>query len=143
MTLELTRDDAFVGYPKDYVLGIFPGHVQAEAAVGALITAGFGEADLIILTRPDDAKKVDADGTEHGVVAAAERTVEELGDKDTLDEYSKALQGGSSVVGAHTEHKEQRLVASDAMQQTGGASIRFFGSFVVEDLDTAPNQPRP
>lgn len=142
MTLELTRDDAFIGYPKDYVLGIFPGHIQAEAAVGALITAGFGEADLIILTRPDDAKKVDADGTEHGVVAAAERTVEELGDKDTLDEYSKALKSGGSVVGAHTEQKEQRLVASEAMQLTGGQSIRYFGSFVVEDLDTAPNQPR-
>jgi hypothetical protein len=143
MTLELTRDDAFVGYPKDYVLGIFPGHLQAEAAVGALISAGFGEADLIILTRPDDAKKVDADGTEHGVAAAAERTVEELGDKDTLDEYSKALKSGGSVVGAHTEHKEQRLVANEAMQQHGGQSIRYFGSFVVEDLDTAPNQPRP
>lgn len=143
MTLELARDDAFIGYPKDYVLGIFSGHVQAEAAVGALMTAGFGEADLIILTRPDDARKVDPDGTEHGVIAAAERTVEELGDKDTLDEYSKALKAGGSVVGAHTEHKEQRLVASDAMRQTGGSSIRYFGSFMVEDLDTAPHQPRP
>ena len=94
MTLVLTRDDAFIGYPKDYLLGIFEGHIQAEAAVGGLIAVGFCESELIILTRPDDAKKVDADGTEHGLAVAAERTVEELGDKDTLDEYSKAAQGG-------------------------------------------------
>ena len=143
MTLELTRDAAFIGYPKDYVLGIFEGHIQAEAAVGGLIAAGFTESELIILTRPDDAKKVDADGTEHGIAATAERTVEELGDKDTLDEYSKALKAGGSVVGAHTEEKAQRLLASATMQRTGGQSIRYFGTFVVEDLDTAPNQPRP
>lgn len=118
MTLKLIRDDVFIGYPKDYVLDIFEGHIQAEAAVGRLIAASFAETALIILTRPDDAKKVDADGTEHGIVATAERTVEELGDRDTLDEYLKPLKSGGSVVGAHTEAKEQRSLASDTMQRT-------------------------
>ncbi|TAK73617.1 MAG: hypothetical protein EPO16_12300 [Dehalococcoidia bacterium] len=143
MTRELTHDNAFVGYPRDYVLGIFERPGAAETAVSELIAAGFGESDLLVLSRPADAKKVDADGKAHGVATTVERTVEELGDKDTLDEYSKALKTGASVVGAHIGEKDQREQANLIMQNAGGQSIRYFGRFVVEDLDTAPNQPRP
>lgn len=143
MTRELTRDNAFIGYPRDYVLGIFDSADAAQSAVAELIAAGFVEGDLLVLTSPADASQVDKDGTEHGVATTAERTVEELGDKDTLDEYSKALKAGGSVVGAHTEEEDQRGQANQIMQQAGGQSIRYFGRFVVEDLDTAPNQPRP
>lgn len=139
----MTKDDAFIGYPRDYVLGIFNSGEAAEAAVAELIAAGFGESDLLVLTHPADATKVDENGTKHGIATAVERTVEELGDKDTLDEYSKALKAGASVVGAHIGEKNQRERANLIMQEAGGQSIRYFGRFVVEDLDTAPNQPRP
>lgn len=143
MTRELTHDNAFIGYPRDYVLGIFDRGEAAETAVAELIAAGFGESDLLVLSHPADATKVDENGTKHGIATTVERTVEELGDKDTLDEYSKALKAGASVVGAHIGEKDQREQANLIMQGAGGQSIRYFGRFVVEDLDTAPNQPRP
>lgn len=139
MAHELTREHAFVGYPQDYVLGIFQQMDSVEAAVTGLIEAGFNEAQLLVLSRPSDTKDIDKNGTEHGVLTTAERTVQELGDKDTLDEYAKALTIGMSVIGAHAEDAGQREQANHVMRRAGGQSIRFFGRFVVEDLDTAPD----
>lgn len=143
MTRDITPDNAFIGYPRDYVLGIFDSAAAAAAAASGLISAGFGESKLLVLSHRADATKIDQDGTEHGIAAAVERTIEELGDKDTLDEYSKALKAGGAVVGAYTEATEQREQANLIMQQAGGQSIRFFGRLMVEDLDTAPSQPKP
>ncbi len=143
MTQELVRDGEFIGYPRDYVLGIFDERAATESVVTELIAAGFGESELLVLTQPSDARQVDEEGAHHGIDAAAERTVQELGDKDTLDEYAKALRAGCAVIGARAEDEDQREQANTIMQESGGQSIRYFGRFVVEDLDTAPNEPRP
>lgn len=143
MTPERIRDNDFLGYPRDYVLGIFDESEAAESAVTELMGAGFGESDLLVLSQPDHARQVDEEGKHHGIRSATTRTAQELGDKDTLDEYAKALRAGCSVVGVHAEDDGQRNQANGIMQESGGQSIRYFGRFVVEDLDTAPNQPRP
>jgi len=143
MTQDLVRNGEFIGYPRDYVLGIFDESEAAESAVTELISAGFGDSELLVLSTPADARQVDEEGVHHGIEAAATRTIQELGDKDTLDECAKALRAGCAVVGAHAEDECQREQANLIMQESGGQSIRYFGRFVVEDLDTAPNQPRP
>lgn len=131
----------FVGYPKDRVLAIFDHEDVAKRATDTVRAAGYRDVDRYAGRR--GAISLDSQGTEHGVAASAERTIEHIAsDASDLEEYDAAVRDGRIVLAVLVEDGDRRHDVGDLLQRHGGQDVRYFGSLAVETLSVDPSRIR-
>lgn len=130
------RDEPFMSYPVNQVLGIFDERDDAARAVAELRRAGFAHDQLSVLSGVRGSARVDSEGTAHGLTGITERSIEHLlTDLDDLQRYDEAIRAGSVVlaVGSATDQDRRRIAA--IFQLHSGYEVVAFGQYVVEKLD--------
>lgn len=135
------RDEPFMSYPMNQVLGIFDERDDAARAVAELRRAGFALDHLFVLAGARGSARVDSEGTAHGLTGVTERSIEHLlTDLDDLQRYDEAIRAGGVVlaVGSTTDQDRRRIAA--IFQLHGGYEVAAFGEYVVEKLDADPSR---
>jgi uncharacterized protein (TIGR02246 family) len=142
---ERRRD--YIPYPTNRVLGSVgdDGHVQA--AVAALVEAGFDRKDIDILHGEQDLERLDPAGAKQGFVTQFRRTLtrtfagfEEFSHlKQDLDE----VRAGRFVIMVAAKRPAQRMAAADILNRHGAKFVEFYGRWAWEDLSApAPTSPQ-
>ena len=91
----LGQSGEFLEYPTNKVIGVFADWEHARAAIDRLSAGGFTQAQIGVLYGPEGAKRLDASGREHGILA----------------QISRFFQGFADMDDKHTKRHEQELLA--------------------------------
>jgi hypothetical protein len=79
----------FIPYPTNRVVGTIADAEHADAAVKALVEAGFDRNSIDVLNGEDDLSRLDPTGTEHGVLERLQRAVIRTG--RPVEEYQHLM----------------------------------------------------
>ena len=133
-TLRINRDDDFMLYPTDHVVGLVDSEADLHAAV----------ADLSILDPAPDVVKalhgeigqhiLDAEGDEHGFYGLIARALQSYSiERSNLEKFESALRKGSYVVTVPAPNDQHKAVG-DVLARHGGHTIYYYGEWVVIEL---------
>ena len=122
-------------FPYQTVVGVVDDPDELEAAVRALLSNGFDEAEVHVLCGARGIEQIDAKGERKGLLARLFRIVDALGEeREHTARHVKELESGHFliVVDAHDETSKTR--ARDALATHGGHFINFYSRWSTEDL---------
>ena len=122
-------------FPYQTVVGVVDDPDELEAAVRALLSNGFEEAEVHVLCGARGIEQIDAKGERKGLLARLFRIVDALGEERAhTARHVKELESGHFliVVDAHDEDAKTR--ARDALATHGGHFINFYSRWSTEDL---------
>jgi hypothetical protein len=136
------NDSRFIFYPVNHLFGIIDDTRGAETALRALAEAGFGGEEIIVFTGEQGAKRIDAEGTEHGLFARLVRRLQHMTpEHDQAVVYQEAARGGNSVVAIHANSNEEKELALGILRTNGAHFINFYGPLASELLDGSSFSP--
>jgi uncharacterized protein (TIGR02246 family) len=141
MTPAQTAHTDFIRYPTNRVVGTIGDADNAQAALTALLQAGFAEADIDILHGEQDLHRLDATGAEHGYLAQFQRTlirVFDLEEFKNLIHHVEDIRAGRFVVMVLAKRRLQRILAADILHKYGAEFVGFYGRWAWEELPAAP-----
>lgn len=141
MTPAQTAHTDFIRYPTNRVVGTIGDADKAQAALRALLEAGFAEADIDILHGEQDLHRLDATGVEHGYLAQFQRTlirVFDLEEFKNLIHHVEDIRAGRFVVMVLAKRRGQRMAAADILHKYGAEFVGFYGRWAWEELPAAP-----
>lgn len=145
MTAASTDRRDFIPYPTNRVVGTVADAGKAQAAVDALLRAGFDRKDIDILHGEQDLQRLDPTGAEHGFLAQFQRTLIrafELEEFKHLTHHVEDVRAGRFVIMVLTKRRVLRVVASDILHKHGARFVEFYGRWACEDLPaTAQTSP--
>lgn len=126
----------FLEYPTHKVIGVFADWDQAEAAIRRLTADGWSREQIGVLAGQEGAKRLDATGERHGLLAQLSRIFQNFADLDAKHtaRHEQELMAGHILVAADGEDEERRAQASRTMQAAGGYFINYYGKWWVENL---------
>jgi hypothetical protein len=121
---------------QDRVFAVLDSPAAADAALRALIEAGFADADIDRFEGPAAADVFDGTGRIHGVAGRVRRVVQfSLMDQlPDLAWYEAALREGRIVLGVRAPGRDRARRAVDAFVSAGGHFINRFGRFQTEEF---------
>ena len=135
----------FIPYPTNRVVGTVGDAGKAEAAIDALLKAGFDRKDIDILHGEQDLQRLDPTGAEHGFLAQFQRTLIrslDLEEFKHLTHYVEDVRAGRFVIMVLTKRRVLRIVAADILHQFGADFVGFYGRWACEELPaTAQTSP--
>jgi uncharacterized protein (TIGR02246 family) len=135
----------FIPYPTNRVVGTVGDASKAEAAIDALLKAGFDRKDIDILHGEQDLQRLDPTGAEHGFLAQFQRTLIrslDLEEFKHLTHYVEDVRAGRFVIMVLTKKRVLRIVAADILHQFGAEFVGFYGRWACEELPaTAQTSP--
>ena len=126
----------FVGYPTGWLLAVIDDPAAGAAAAREVSAAGVDEADVIVLTGPADARRLDGLGTSSGILARLRRATQFM----TMDQmpdfllYELAAESGRSVVGVRTRAPIEREALLAILRRHGAHFINRFASLTTEEI---------
>jgi uncharacterized protein (TIGR02246 family) len=141
MASNTTAHRDFVPYPTNRVVGTVADADHAQAAINALLQAGFGRDDIDILHGEEGLQRLDPTGAEHGFLAQFQRTV--LRTAAPAEEYKHLMhhvddvRAGRFVIMVLARRREQRMVAADVLDGNGAEFIAFYGRWAWEGYPPA------
>lgn len=127
----------FIAYPTNRVVGTVADSAKAEAAIDALLGAGFDLKDIDILHGEEALHRLDLTGAEHGFLAQFHRTVIRSFETDEfkhLSHHVEDVRAGRCVIMVLTKRREQRIVAGDILHQYGAEFVGFYGRWAWADV---------
>ena len=127
----------FVAYPTNRVVGTVTDAGKAREAIGALLKAGFQEADIDLLHGEEGLHRLDQTGAEHGFLAQFQRTMIRTFETDEfkhLTHHIEDVRAGRCVIMVLTKRREQRIVAGDILHQHGAEFVGFYGRWAWADV---------
>jgi uncharacterized protein (TIGR02246 family) len=135
-----------IAYPTNRVVGTLGDADRAQAAIGALLKAGFNEEDIDVLHGEGDVERLGASGVAHGFLAQFRRTLTRTFDFDEfkhLTHHVEDVRAGRYVVMVLTKRRAQRILAGDILHQHGARFVGFYGRWAWEGLHAAgPQSPQ-
>jgi uncharacterized protein (TIGR02246 family) len=135
----------FIPYPTNRVVGIVGDTRKANAALEALIRAGFAREDIEILHGEEDLQRLDPTGADHGLFAQVHRTLIrslELEQFKQLTHHVEAVRAGRFVIMVLAKRRALRMVAADILHQHGAELVEYYGRWACEELpSTAQASP--
>src|SRR2546422_8704950 len=103
------NDSRFIFYPVNHLFGIIDDPDGAKTALRALAEAGFGGEAIVLFTGEQGARRIDAEGTEHGLFARLVRRVQHMTpEHDQAVVYQEAARSGKSVVAILAPSNEEK-----------------------------------
>ena len=122
-------------FPYNSVVGIIDDRAQLEAAVQALLAAGFAEAEVRVLAGAAGVRQIDATGERKGLLARLFRLVDALGEeREHTARHVAALEAGHFVVTVDAPDDQAKGRARDALAAHGGHFISYYSRWATEDL---------
>jgi uncharacterized protein (TIGR02246 family) len=144
-TVSTDRRD-FIRYPTNRVVGTVADAGKAQAAIDALLRAGFAREDIDMLHGEEDLRRLDLTGAEHGFLAQFQRRLIrafELEEFKHLTSHVEDVRAGRSVILVLTKRRLQRILAADILHQHGADFVGFYGRWAHEELpSTAQRSPQ-
>jgi hypothetical protein len=146
MKTEASARGAFVPYPTNRVVGTIETAPEAQAAIQALLQAGFERDDVDVLHGESDAERLDPTGAAHGFLAqfqrALIRTAASVEEYEHLKNHVEDVRAGRFVVMVHVRAANRHL-AADILSSHGATSVGFFGRWAWESLEDSERAPDP
>ena len=141
-----STERGFIPYPTNRVVGTIADAEHADAAVKALVEAGFDRHSIDVLHGEEDLSRLDPTGAEHGVLERLQRAVIRTG--GPVEEYKHLMhhvedvRAGRWVIMVLAPKREARTVAGDILSVHGAEFVGFYGRWAWEGL-TPSSGPQP
>jgi hypothetical protein len=138
------REGRFVSYPTKRVVGTIADATNAEAAVDALLQAGFEREAIEVLQGERGLHRLDPTGAEHGLLAHFQRRlIQFAGDLEelSLKRFAEDVRAGKLVVMVLAKKRQTRNMAADILNAHGAEYIGYFSRWFWESLDAGRASP--
>jgi uncharacterized protein (TIGR02246 family) len=128
----------FISRPANCVVGTLAGVEPADAAVNALVEAGFDRQCIDILHGEEDPSRLDPAGTEHELLERLRRALIRTG--GPVEEYTHLahhvddLRAGRFVIMILAPERERRTIAADILAAHGAEFVGFYGRWAGQGL---------
>jgi hypothetical protein len=133
--MENTTAGGFIAYPTNRVAGTITEADDAKKAVEDLVAAGFDREAIDLLHGPDDLRRLDPSGGEHGLFAKLQRSLIRAGSEfKHLTHHVEDVQAGRFVVMVLAPEPRNRDVAADILHAHGAEFVGFYGRWAYESL---------
>jgi len=130
-----TNGDSFRRYPTEHVLGVFETTEALDTVLLNLESKGVSAEDIDLLCGERGADILDKKGQNHGFLAQALRVIQHLGyEQRTLEDYDHHLRSGHSLLAVPVSEQNSKTDLVNALRDSGGKLIRYFGKWSIEDL---------
>jgi uncharacterized protein (TIGR02246 family) len=133
-----STDGGFIPYPTNRVVGTIAEAKHADAAVEALVEAGFDRPSIDVLRGEEGLRRLDPTGAEHGVLERLQRALVRVGAQ--VEEYQHLMRhvedvrAGRCVVMVLAPRLEARTVAADILNAHGAEFVGFYGRWAWHGL---------
>ena len=138
MDTDSTQRQNFIPYPTNRIVGTAADARSAEAAIAALLQAGFGTDDIDILHGEEGMHRLDPGGAEHGFLAQFQRTLLRIAapmeEHKHLAHHVEDVKAGRFVIMVLAPRREQREVAAGILNKHGAEFVGFYGRWSWEGL---------
>jgi uncharacterized protein len=130
------RNDDFIPYPTDRVVGTIADPEDARTAIEALLSAGFAREELDVLHGEGGLDRLDPAGTEHGFLARVQRTL--IRTAGPVEEYKhltrhvEDVRAGRVVVMVLARQPARRRTAAEILSAHGAEFIGFYGRWAYQ-----------
>ncbi len=118
--MSLFAHEGAPGDPVGRAVAAFDRENQAEAAVKALVDAGFSQDDIHFQHSRSDADKIDSSPQWFADI------------DDEIEWYKRKLENGGSVVSAPVSDKETLKKVHDIYLESGARMMTHFGNWITE-----------
>ena len=127
---------AFIGYPTGRLLGVIDDPSAAATAVEELAGLGIAREDILLLSGPEGARRLDGTGAVHGVRARVLRLVQFMMMDQLPDfaSYEAAAREGRAVVAVRVPDARRRRAAVDVLTRAGAHFMNYFGRLATEEI---------
>jgi len=125
----------FIGYPTGWILGVIDDPADVEGVDAELASAGIEGEDRMILSGPDDARRLDGLGRESGFLARMHRITQFLAMDQMPDflVYEVALREGRAAIGVRPPDPK-RAAAVETLKRHRAHFINRFGAWSTEEV---------
>lgn len=131
----LPLHDDFLAYPIYKVVTVFKDHDEVVPTVEELQKAGFSEQDIEAFCGVDGEKRMDFEGTRHGVWASFLRAVQHVGpDRTYLERYEQHLRDGDCMIMVRVSKKEEKERAAEILHRHTDERVTYFGLLMVDEI---------
>jgi uncharacterized protein (TIGR02246 family) len=131
-------DRGFIPYPTNRVVGTISGQDNADAALSALVEAGFDRDAIELLHGDSDLARLDPAGSEHGVLERLQRALIRTGgpveEHKHLMRHVDDIRMGRFVLMVLAPQREARTIAADILGEHGAEFVGFYGRWMWEGL---------
>ena len=127
---------SFIGYPTGRLLAVIDDPADAVRAIEQLVASGMPRRDVLLLTGPEDARRLDGTGAVHGLRARALRLVQFMM-MDQLPDfaaYEAATREGRAVVAVRVPDEARRREVVALLGAAGGHFMNYFGRLATEEI---------
>lgn len=133
----LGQSGEFIDYPTHKVVGIFADWPSAQAAIDRLAAAGLTREEIGVLAGESGARRLDATGEHHGLMAQLTRFFSNFADLDAKHtaRHEQELRAGHVLVAAEGADEARRDQVRHIMKDAGGYFINYYGKWWVENLE--------
>jgi uncharacterized protein (TIGR02246 family) len=135
-TASIERAD-FIAYPTNRVVGTVSDAAKAQAAIDALLQAGFDRQQIDLLHGEEALHRLDPTGAEHGFLAQFHRRVIrtfELEEFKQLRHHVDDVRAGRFVITVLTKRRALRILAADILHQHGAEFVGFYGRWASQEI---------
>jgi hypothetical protein len=130
-----TVDEEFALYPLYKVVTVFEDSSEIDAVVDELQQHNFSADDIESYCGLDGEKKIDFDGTRHGVWASFARAVQKVGPERTyLERYERHLKDGHCVIMVAVRTKERKETAGRILNKHTPERVTYFGLLAADEI---------
>lgn len=139
MTMKSASADRrdFIVYPTNRVVGTVADAAKAQAAVDALLQAGFDRRHIDVLHGEEALHRLDSTGAEHGLFSQFHRSfirTFELEEFKQLTHHVEDIRAGRFVITVLTKRRALRILAADILHQHGAEFVGFYGRWASQEL---------
>lgn len=130
-----SQNDDFILYPLYKVVGEFRDDEEVKAVVAELHRNNFTSDEVESFCGFDGAKRIDFDGTKHGVWTTFLREIQHLGpDQSFLERYQNDLKNGHCLIMVRVADQHRKDVATKILHAHTMERVTYFGLLIIEDV---------
>jgi len=126
----------FIGYPTGRLLAVIDDPGAAATAVAELVAGGHPADDIVVLTGPDGASRLDGTGAVHGIGSRLLRLIQFVMMDQLPDfaSYEAAAREGRAVVVVRVPDEARRRRVVRTLERAGGHFMNYFGRLATEEI---------
>ena len=130
-----SRSDDFLTYPIHKVVSVFKDADDVTAAVEELQANGFSSDDIEAFCGWQGQKRMDFEGTRHGVWTTFVRAIQHVGpDRTYLERYEKHLQDGHCMIMVSVKEKRKKERAAKILHAHTPERVTYFGLLAADEI---------
>ena len=135
MSAGVTPHDDFLTYPIHKVVSVFEDPDDVIAAVDELQSSGFSADDIEAFCGWQGQKRMDFEGTSHGVWTTFVRAMQHVGpDRTYLDRYEKHLRDGHCMIMVSVREKRKKERAAKILHAHTPERVTYFGLLMADEM---------